>query len=411
MTIVQSFGIALGALRLNALRSFLTMLGIIIGVAAVIIMVSVSSGAQQLIEDQINSLGTNVLVIRPGSSWYGGRRGAAGSDAPFTEDDLTALIARCPFIVAASGDLRVAAPVIARGRNWSTSINGVHAQYPEVRDWRLAAGRGFTERDVRAAAKVAILGQSVVAELFEGSPALGAQIRIKNVPFTVIGVLEEKGRTSFGTDQDDVVQVPMSTMRLRIGGRSSRITAEEIGTLMVKIARDMDMTEAEQRIETILRERRRIAPGAEDDFTVGNIAEFIRTRTATQSTLSVLLASTALIALVVGGIGIMNIMLVSVTERTREIGIRVAVGARRRDILTQFLVEAVTLCLIGSVFGVLLGVIATHLIARIGVWPVLITAPTIVAAVAAAAAVGVFFGFYPARKAARLHPVDALRYE
>lgn len=411
MNLIDSMKIALGAIRLNAMRSFLTMLGIIIGVASVIVMVSVSSGAQKQVEARIQQLGTNLLRIRPGSRFFGGRRSGAGTATPFSDEDINILKQEFSFIKGASGRISSSAPVISSGLNWQTSVIGTHADYFDVRDWVVEEGRRFTEREVRSASKVAILGKTVISELFGRFSPLNAKIRIKNVPFTIIGILEEKGQSSFGHDQDDVIVIPISTARQRISGRSSRTVANNVGTISLKIDNKTNMNEAQTEIELYLRKYRKIKPGAADDFSVRNMAEFIRARTATQKTLGILLAATAAIALVVGGIGIMNIMLVSVTERTREIGLRMAVGANQRDILSQFLVEAVTLCLIGSLIGVVLGILSALAIAKVSQWPVLVSFPTIFIAIAAAGVVGVFFGFYPARKASLMHPIDALRYE
>lgn len=411
MTFWNCIRIALGALRLNALRSFLTMLGIIIGITSVIVMVSVSNGAQQQVENLISSLGTNILRVRPGSSRFGGRLAGAGTATPFSEKDLKAMQSRFQFIEGASGSIDTTAPVIAGGLNWQTRINGVHKEYVDIRSWLIEEGRGFNDQEVRSGGKVALLGKTVVEQLFGNSNPVGARIRIKNVPFKVIGVLQEKGQSSWGRDQDDLIMIPISTARLRIIGRTTPTISDEVGRITLQISSSYDLNQAQEEIEEFLREYRRIVPGADDDFTVRNYAEFIRTRTATQETMGLLLAATAAIALIVGGIGIMNIMLVSVTERTREIGIRLAVGAQQRDILRQFLVEAVTLCVVGSLFGVAFGIATTMFIADIGQWPVLIKPLTIIIAIGAAAIVGVFFGYYPARKASLMNPIDALRYE
>ena len=411
MTLWNSIRIALAALRLNAFRSFLTMLGIIIGIASVIVMVSVSSGAKLAVENFINSLGTNMLMIRPGAGMFGGRRSEAGTDKPFTEQDIRVIRKQFDFVGGISGSTSNAAPVIAGGSNWFTNISGVHGDYLTIRGWSLAQGRNFTDREIRSGGKVAILGQTLINELFQNSPALGARIRIKNVPFRVIGILESKGQASFGRDQDDIILIPISTARLRVGGRASRTVADDVGTIMVSINQDKDIKQAELELEEFLRKRRNINSGDQDDFSVNNLAEFIQARTETQNTLGLLLAATGAIALIVGGIGIMNIMLVSVTERTREIGLRLAVGARRRDILSQFLVEAVTLCLVGSLVGVLFGLISDFMIDRYSELPVMVNVPIIFIAIASAGGVGIFFGYYPARKASLMNPIDALRYE
>jgi len=411
MTLSETLRIAYGALRLNKTRSFLTMLGIIIGIASVIVMVSISEGARAQVEERINELGTNQLMVRPGASFFGGRRGEAGSAEPLTEKDLAGLLERLPFIEAASGGVRANAPVVFGNNNWQPQINGVHDQYFEVRKLDVADGRPFNAREVRSAAKVAVLGPTVVKNLFDGANPVGSRVRIQNVPFQVIGVLEERGQNSWGRDQDDEVLIPISTARMRVTGRTLRTAPDDVGTMYLAIDPAYDITLAQAEIEEAMRLQRKLPPGAEDDFAVRNMAEFIRARTETMTTLGMLLAFTAAIALIVGGIGIMNIMLVSVTERTREIGLRLAVGARQRDILTQFLVEAIALCIIGSVMGVALGMAVTVVIANISDWPVLFSLPVIAGAILAAALVGISFGYYPARKAANLNPIDALRYE
>jgi len=411
MTHLETLGIAFSALRLNKTRSFLTMLGIIIGIASVIVMVSISEGAKKQVEQRISELGTNQLMIRPGASFRGGRSGGAGTATPVSEKQMVALVQRLPFIEAGSGNIGSNAPIVLGNNNWQSQITGVHDNYFEIRNLAVEIGRPFTNVEVNSAAKVAVVGLTVVENIFDGRNPVGARIRIKNVPFQVIGVLEEKGQSSFGRDQDDVVLIPISTARLRIAGKRYRTTPDDIGTLYLKIEEGYDMTLAEAEIEEQMRILRKLAPGADDDFSVRNMAEFIRTRTETMTTLGMLLALTAAIALVVGGIGIMNIMLVSVTERTREIGLRLAVGARQKDILTQFLVEAITLCLIGSIIGVGLGMAVTVVIANLSDWPVLFSIPVIIGAILSAALVGISFGFYPAKKASNLNPIDALRYE
>ena len=411
MTLWNSIRIALVALRLNALRSFLTMLGIIIGIASVIVMVSVSSGAKLAVENFINSLGTNMLLIRPGAGMFGGRRSEAGTDAPFTERDVRAIHKQFDFIDGISGSVNDNAPVIAGNNNWQTQITGVHVDYTTIRGWNIEQGRNFTEREVKSGGKAAILGQTVARELFKGDPALGARIRIKNVPFRVIGILESKGQASFGRDQDDLVIIPISTARMRVTGRTSRTVSDDAGTIMVSINRHVDIKRAQRELQEFLRKYRNITPGAQDDFSVNNLAEFIQARNETQNTLGLLLTATGAIALIVGGIGIMNIMLVSVTERTKEIGLRLAVGARRRDILAQFLVEAVALCMVGSLVGVVIGLGSDFLIDHFSELPVLVNVPIIFIAILSAACVGIFFGFYPARKASMMNPIDALRYE
>ncbi|UTW54694.1 ABC transporter permease [Kordiimonas sp. SCSIO 12610] len=411
MSLLACFKVALGALRLNALRTLLAMLGIIIGVASVITMSSISSGAQQRIEAIIDSLGTNLLIIRPGSGGFGGRRGGAGTNTPFTERDVTALRNELPDISAISGEVNASAPVVLGNNNWTTNVVGGHQDYLEARAWVLKEGRLFSQREVSSKAKVAIIGQTIVKELFDGSSPIGEKFRIKNIPFEVIGVLSEKGQSSFGTDQDDLVIAPISTVRARISGRSNSSVANAVPRIYALMTPGTDMTQAQAEIEDLLRERRRIKPGAEDDFSVRNLAEFIRSRTETQRIMGVLLAITATISLIVGGIGIMNIMLVSVTERTREIGVRMAIGARGKDIMTQFLVEAITLCFIGGLIGLALGAGLTAALAKYTDFPQAFEGSFVIVAVAASTLVGVFFGFYPAKRASKLNPIDALRFE
>ena len=410
MGLWNTIRIALVALRLNKMRSFLTMLGIIIGISSVIVMVSVSSGSKAEIERAIDRLGSNMLSIRPGSSMFG-RRGGAGSADPLTEKHVTALKNQFDFISAISGQIGDTVAVVFGNRNWTTGVEGIHTDYLEVRQWVIEDGRNFTEREIRTGGKVAILGQDVIEQLFDGASPLGARIRIKNVPFTVIGTLQGKGASMFGRSYDDVIFVPISTSRMRVTGRNNRSVPDQIERIYLTVDLSYDIKEAETQLVEFMREVRKIAPGAQDDFSVANFSEFIRARNETSATLGLLLAATAAIALIVGGIGIMNIMLVSVTERTREIGLRLAVGARQGDILMQFLVEAVTLCLIGSFFGVVLGVGSGELIKQMVDIPVRLNIPIIFIAIGSAAFVGIFFGYYPARKASKLNPIDALRYE
>jgi putative ABC transport system permease protein len=407
----KTINIALIALRLNALRSFLTMLGIIIGIASVIVMVSVSSGSKQEIEKAIDQLGSNMLSIRPGARRSGGRHSGAGSAAPFTEKDVKRMKDKFAFLEGVSGSVNTNAPVIYGNKNWTTSVTGIHIDYIDVRQWVIEEGRNFTDREIRAGGKVAIVGQDIIENLFEGSSPLDARIRIKNVPFKVIGTLKGKGESSWGRSQDDIIFIPISTARMRVVGRSARSVPDIVGNIYLTVNLDRDINIAEEELEEFMRELRKIAPGAQDDFSVRNFSEFIRARNETSSTLGLLLAATAAIALLVGGIGIMNIMLVSVTERTREIGLRLAIGARRNDILMQFLVEAVTLCLIGSFFGVAIGIGTGELIRQMSDIPVLLNIPIIFIAISSATLVGIFFGFYPAKKASQMNPIDALRYE
>jgi putative ABC transport system permease protein len=411
MSVMDSLWIALAALRTNLLRSVLTTLGIIIGVGSVIVMVAVGAGARSEVDRQIASLGSQMLVVMPGSSRVFGRAGGAGTTLPLSEADMLAIRDKVPGVAAISGLISGSAVLVRGNVNWTSNVNGVHDQYFLVRDWPTIEGREFTPEEVRSGARVVILGTTVVAKLFpDGASPLGETIRVKNVPFQVIGVLQSKGQSAFGSDQDDVIMMPINAARGRIVGRS-QVVNNNVGRVHVKFDDDVNLAEAQEAIETLMRQLRRIQAGAEDDFSVRNLAEFMRARTAALSTMTWLLAATSAISLIVGGIGIMNIMLVSVTERTREIGLRMAVGGRRRDILRQFLVEAVALCVLGGLIGVALGTIVAASVAYSAQWPILISKEAIAIAMAAAAATGIVFGFFPARRAAHLNPIDALRSE
>jgi putative ABC transport system permease protein len=411
MNPIDSFKIALSALRTNLLRSILTTLGIIIGVGSVIVMVAVGAGARSEVDRQIASLGSQTLNVLPGSSRVMGRSAGSGTTLPISEADLRAIRDKVAGVVAISGMLNGSAQIVRGNANWTTAINGVHDEFFTVREWAVVDGREFTKDEVRSGARLAVIGRTVYQKLFpDGSSPLGQTIRIKNVPFTIIGVLDSKGQSSFGSDQDDVIMLPISAARGRIVGRS-QVVNDSVGRLLVKFEDGVDLAEAQEGIEQLMRQRRRIQAGAEDDFFVRNFAEFMRARTAALSTMTWLLAATSAISLIVGGIGIMNIMLVSVTERTREIGLRMAVGGRRRDILMQFLVEAVTLCLLGGIIGVIIGGTVAFIVATSAQWPILISKEAVALAMLAAAATGIFFGFFPARRAAYLNPIDALRSE
>ncbi|MDX2309204.1 MAG: ABC transporter permease [Hyphomicrobium sp.] len=408
--LLDSFRIALTALRANVLRSVLTTLGIVIGVASVIILVAVGRAATHEVDRQINSLGTNMLVIFPDAMRVMGRASAAGTAIPLSEGDLAAVRDKVYGVTMASGQLDEQGPVVRGSQNWTTALSGVHAEYLDVRDWPVVSGRGISPNDVRSSARVAVLGQTVAKQLFPGEESVGAQIRIKNVPFEIIGVLSSKGQSSMGRDQDDIVLVPITTARSRVVGKSD-VQVDQVGRVYVKIADGTDLRTAQEEIEQLLRQRRKSKPNSEDSFSVRNLAEFIRARTEVLTTMSYLLGATSAISLIVGGIGIMNIMLVSVTERTREIGLRMAVGGRRKDIMMQFLVEAVVLCLLGGLIGVILGVAIAATVSYAAQWPVAVSAPVIAGALAAAGLTGVIFGFFPARRAAHLNPIDALRAE
>jgi putative ABC transport system permease protein len=410
MNLGALFKVALRALAVNKLRSALTMLGIIIGVAAVIVMIAVGAGAQARVEEQIRSLGSNLLLILSGARTQGGVRLAVGSGFTLSEDDAIA-INRELLEARAAPALRGGAQVVWGNNNWATQIYGTTPDYLDVRQWALQSGRIFEPAEMSGAGKVCVVGQTVVRELFGGADPVGQVIRIKRVPFTVIGVLENKGQSLMGTDQDDIILVPIATARSRVLGSASLAKQRAVSTIWVKVAEGYDTRTVEEQVRALLRQRHRLQPGAEDDFSLRNLAELMAAQEASSRVLALLLAAVASVSLVVGGIGIMNIMLVSVTERTREIGLRMAVGARTRDILGQFLVEAVTLSLIGGLAGVLIGVGGALAVAQLAGWKVLLSGEAIALAVAFAFAIGVFFGFYPARKAARLNPVEALRFE
>ena len=410
MSLLGLLRVAMRALAVNKLRSALTMLGIIIGVAAVIVMIAVGGGAQARVEEQIRSLGSNLLLILSGTTTAGGVRMGFGSNQTISEDDAAAIPREVPQTLAAPA-LRGTAQIVWGNQNWSTVIFGVTPEYIDVRQWELAAGRLFDATDMAGATKVCLIGQTVARQLFGGADPVGQAIRIRRVPFTVIGVLESKGQSMMGTDQDDLILMPITTARKRVLGASNLAKQRSVGTIWVKVAEGYDMKTAEEQVRALLRQRHRLQPGQDDDFSLRNLEEVAATQEASSRVLALLLAAVASVSLVVGGIGIMNIMLVSVTERTREIGLRMAVGARNRDILGQFLVEAVTLSLIGGLVGVALGMAAAFGVAQLAGWRIVIAPQAVLLAVAFAFVIGVFFGFYPARKAARLNPVEALRFE
>ena len=401
---------AIEALISNPLRSFLTMLGIMIGVASVMAMMAISEGAAKQVDEQIASLGASNLNIFPGASRRGPRSGGASSDQPFTDADIE-LIRQEPFVTAVAARNSGSVTVISGQDNWSTSLYGTNTDYFATQSLSAAEGRLFDDREVSSGAAVAIIGKTVADSLFEGTNPVGQTIRANNVPLEIIGVLESRGASAGpGGDRDDVIIVPINTARNRITGGNPTV-AKYVTGMEVGIADGYDMTMAQEQLETRLREIRRIPPGGTDDFRVFNIADFIRARSSTQATFGVLLAFTAAVSLIVGGVGVMNIMLVSVTERTREIGLRMAVGARGTDILGQFLAEALALCLLGGVIGSALGVGAANLAAKLGEFPVEISPRIAIIAIGASALIGLFFGFFPARQAAQLNPIEALRHE
>ncbi|TSA07713.1 MAG: FtsX-like permease family protein [Deltaproteobacteria bacterium] len=408
MFISTSLRIALNALKANKMRSLLTMLGIIIGVAAVVIMVAIGSGASAKITAQIESVGSNLLIVVPGATTAGGVRMGSGTVSTLTLADAEAIVQNCPSVARVAPVWGGVAQAVYGNQNWSTGVTGTTSSMFAIRDWTLTAGRFFTVQETKAAAKVALLGQTVVNNLFGATDPIGEIVRIKKMPMQVIGVLAVKGQSPRGDDQDDAIYVPITTAQKRLFGTH---LPGLVRVIMVQ-AKDMNvMAKTEKEITDLLDQRHRIVKGADRDFSVRNLSEILAAAQAAYKTMSLLLGSIALVSLIVGGIGIMNIMLVSVTERTREIGIRMAVGAQESDILTQFLIESLVLSLVGGVIGVILGLTGAEIMAAMSDWPVLISWQALLLAFAFSAMVGIFFGFYPARKAAHLNPIDALRYE
>jgi putative ABC transport system permease protein len=401
---------ALGALRVNKLRTALTMLGIIIGVAAVIAMVSVGAGAQERIAEQIRSMGSNLIVIFPGAQTSGGIRWGLGSQQTLTEEDARALAVDVSAVEIAAPMVRGSAQTVFGNLNWSTAIQGVTPDYLDAREWGIASGRMFGVQDVDSAAKVAVLGETVSESLFGGTDPVGLTIRIKKVPFTVVGVLEPKGQSAWGQDQDDLILIPLSTAKKKVLG-ANRSNPRSVGSISVRVRDASLMGDAQEQIRAVLRQRHRLQADQDDDFQVRVLTEMFTAQEESARVMTTLLAAIASVSLLVGGIGIMNIMLVSVTERTREIGLRMAVGARGRDILAQFLVEAVTLSAVGGLMGVGIGILTSVILARWAEWSTDISIQAVGLAFVFAGIVGVFFGFYPAQKAARLDPIEALRYE
>jgi len=402
MRISSTFVISLRALRRNIMRSALTALGMIIGVAAVIAMVSIGNGAKNQIESQIASLGQNVIIVFPGSSTSGGTRGGWGSSSSLTPEDAHAIVREVPGVVAASPEIRDRSQVLANGSNWNTQIQGESPEYLSIRAWELDDGAMFTERDVKAFSKVAIIGRTVANQLFINEDPVGQTLRIRNIPFKILGVLKPKGFNFFGQDQDDVVIIPYTSHLKRVARR------QQLNSIIVQAVTPEAIPQIQQGITDLLQQRRK---GREPDFTVRNQIELAEAATATSNTMTSLLGAIAGVSLIVGGIGIMNIMLVSVTERTREIGIRMSIGAHGSEILLQFLTEAVLISALGGTIGIALGITASEIMSQVNGWPTLISPTAIVMSFAVSAAVGVFFGYYPARKAAQLDPIEALRYE
>ena len=410
MNTFTAFRSAWRSLTTNLMRSILTMLGIIIGVAAVITTIAIGNGAQQSVAEQIKGLGTNLLMVVPGSVNASGQRLGAGSNQRLTEGDAAAIAAEVPEVFIAAPSVTGTFQLVSGNANWSTRGVGTTAEYLVARDWPLAAGRAFDASELAGSAKVVLLGQTVARELFGEEDAIDRVIRIKGIPHTVIGLLARKGQNAQGEDQDDTLLVPISTFRNRLSGWLAG-PLKRVYAISVKVHEGDSLSDAEDSIRALLRQRHRLAPGQEDDFNVRKLTEVLQAQEESSRIMTLLLSAVAGVSLVVGGIGIMNIMLVSVTERTREIGLRMAVGARGRDILLQFLIEAITLSLCGGAIGVALGAAATWGVASFAGWQVSLSAGSFVFAVCFSAAVGVFFGYYPAQRASQLLPIDALRHE
>jgi putative ABC transport system permease protein len=408
MALFEAILIALGALRVNLMRSVLTMLGIIIGIASVIVMVAVGAGAEKVIADQISSIGTNLLVVLPGSVKTGGVQSGPGAVPTLTIDDGRAIKRECPSVMAASPNIRGHGQIVFANQNWSTELTGIDPDFLVVRDWAVVRGRPFTDSDIDGASKNCIIGQTIVNELFGSVDPLGKVVRIFKVPFRVIGVLQKKGQSPQGTDQDDTVLIPLTTAARKVFGSPF---PNAVGGIVVKVRSKELISRAEAEITALLRQRHHIGPDKEDDFTVKNLSELLSVAATSSRTMSLLLGAIASISLAVGGIGIMNIMLVSVTERTREIGIRMAVGASEGNILLQFLTEAVLLTLCGGIVGIVVGIVTATVVSRFFGWATFVSPQAVLVATLFSAVVGIFFGYYPARKASSLNPIDALRYE
>lgn len=406
MNIMIALKISCRALLRNKIRSLLTMLGIIIGVSAVITMIGIGQGARESIRDKIAGMGSNMLHIQPGSLTRGGIRGGWGGISTLVPEDAIAIVEKCPSVVLAAPVMRTTAQVVYGNLNWSTRIIGTTPDYMTIRKWQKSSGKFFYDSDVRYGTKVAVIGKTVAKNLFQQTPPVGEIIRIKRVPFKVVGLLEERGQSPLGTDQDDVILVPFTTAEKRLLGKHTRLRR-----IIVSAKNEALMKRAQEEITLLLRERHRIHSRKEDDFTIRNMADIQEAAASSTRIMTIVLASIASVSLLVGGIGIMNIMLVSVTERTREIGIRMAVGARTKDVLFQFLIEALVLCSAGGILGIFLGIAASKIVSIFAGWPSVVSVQSIILSFCFALAIGVIFGLYPARKASMLNPIEALRYE
>ena len=411
MSAWAAFRSAWRALAANALRSVLTMLGIIIGVGAVIAMVAVGQGATDRVQEQMQALGSNIMLVVPGGVSQAGVRLGAQTRQRLTEEDALAIGLEIPEVQVAAPTSRATGQVVWGNSNWGTTVMGVNNDYREARDWPLRSGRPFDTAELAGSAKVVWLGATVARELFGDQDPVEQTVRLRGIPMTVVGVLSPKGQNSMGQDQDDVVMLPLGTLRNRVWGGDATSRLKRVGAISVKVREGQDMGAVEERIKELLRQRFKVQPGAEDPFSVRNLTEMLRAQEESSRVMTLLLATVAGISLVIGGIGIMNIMLVSVTERTREIGLRMAVGARGRDILAQFLIEAITLSLVGGALGVVLGAVATWLICTLAGWQVSLSPGAVLLAVGFSGLVGIFFGYYPARRASQMLPIAALRHE
>ncbi len=397
---------AIKSLTKNKMRTFLTMLGIIIGVASVITMLAIGQGSRESIRAQISTLGTNVMMIWPMPSSTGGVRMESGTSQRMTMDDAKAVAENCPSVKYFTPQARTMGQLVAGSSNWRTAVYGVYPDYFEIRNLKIESGNCFTMNDDRISAKVCVVGQTIIDNLFgENAEAIGRYIRINKIPFKIIGIVEKRGQNTFGQDQDDIVIAPFSTVQKRM------LTITYIQSMLASATSESAIPKATEEITEVLKARHRLGPSEEPDFTIRTQSDIANTATATSRIMTILLATIASISLLVGGIGIMNIMLVSVTERTREIGIRMGVGARGKDVLLQFLIEALLISLIGGLIGIGIGILASEIVANIMNWPITITIESILMAFAFTTVIGIFFGWYPARKAAHLNPIDALRYE
>jgi putative ABC transport system permease protein len=407
MNLLAILKVAVRALNRNKLRTALTMLGIIIGVGAVIALVSIGQGAQAMVQDQINGMGTNMMFIMPGNVTFGGASLGAGAANSLTEDDVQAMVKEVPTIAAASPVVRASGQLVFGNQNWFVQIQGANEKFPEIRNWKVDQGEFFADTDVRSAERVIVLGKTVADKLFSGLDPIGQMIRVRNLPFRVVGVLTAKGQSMVGQDQDDTAIMPYTTVQRKLLGQQ----IPSIGQAMISSISPEASTVTEKQVAELLRQRHKIQPGQTDDFMVRNMTDVAQTSAQITTLMTILLGSIAAISLIVGGIGIMNIMLVSVTERTREIGIRMAVGARPNYIRLQFLTESLVLSLVGGFVGVMIGGSLAAVVARFLGWPTLVSAISVLISFVFATAIGIFFGYYPAHKAAALDPIEALRYE